>query len=117
MLRITLTVLLLSYPSRPAITRLGWGWRTARPMTGVQTALHGHMTSRSASTLPLLPWKSCHEASITPRADLCNATGRLTASQSRYAHSLRPWAPPHVAEVWRGRMQHLVLMERTTIMV
>ena len=36
-----LAVLLLSYPSRPAITRPGGdggGWRTARPMTGVQTS-------------------------------------------------------------------------------
>lgn len=81
MLCVTLTVLQLSYPSRPAITRLGWGWRTERPTTGVKTALHGHMTSRSASTLPLLPWECCHEASFTPRADHCGATGTLTASR------------------------------------
>jgi hypothetical protein len=60
-----------------------------------------HMTSRTASTLPLLPWDCCHEASVAPHADLCSATGRLTASRHREAACLPSLAPPQSAEVWR----------------
>jgi hypothetical protein len=123
MQRITLTVLLLSYPSRPAITRPGWGLRrmahgTANDWCADERSggRDAHMTTRSASTLPRLPWDCCHEANVAPRADLCSATGGLTAS--RYGEAAWPpsLAPPYVAEVWRGA-QDLVLIWSTTIMV
>ena len=61
-----------------------------------------HMTVRTASTLPRLPWDCCHEASVAPRADLCSATGRLTASRYRETAWPPSLPPPHSAEVWRG---------------
>lgn len=76
------------------------------------------MTSRSAATpthaLPQLPWHCYHAASSAPRADRCDATGRLTTSRYRMAAAQRSFAPPHSAEVWRG-MQDLVLKQSTKI--
>ena len=87
MQRITLAVLLLSYPSRPAITRPGWGLKrmahgTANDWCADERSggRDAHMTTRTASTLPRLPWDCCHETSVAPRADLCSATGRLTTA-------------------------------------